>query len=568
MNQNIQKGTALNVLSLEDSERDFEIICALLNDSGFDVQSERVDTEKDFTTKLHTGTYDIILADFKLPGFNAFKALEIACKISPVTPFICISGTIGEETAVELIKCGAVDYILKDKPNRLPVAVQRALDEAVEKKKRKEAEDKLRQSQHNLTEAERIGKVGGWEFNIDTGKQIWTEEVYEIHEVDLTFEPTVENGIQFYSPASRPIIEAAVKKSVEDGAPFDVELEIITAKGNLCSVHVIGNVDLEHRRVFGFFQDITERKRAERELKKSEARFRHISSTISDISYSCKVDQGDSYSIDWMTGAAERITGYTIDEIKAKRCWGKLVVDEDAGLFKEFVTGLVPGSSGSCELRLKHKSGNIVWVTSVAECVHDQEISESHILYGGLVDITERKRSEEDILQSREYFKNVFEHAAVGKSITSLDGTLRTNRAFSEMLGYSEEEFVNIHWMTITHPDDVEKNQQVIKSILSGEKLMDRWEKRYIHKDRNIVFADITTTLQRDTNGKPLYFITTIQDITERKLAEKALQYKMDELQKFQHLTVGRELTMIELKKEVNALLKKSGGKEKYKIIA
>jgi PAS domain S-box-containing protein len=127
----------------------------------------------------------------------------------------------------------------------------------------KQAEEALKRSQHLLAETEKIGKVGGWEFDIETGKQTWTEAVYHIHEVDFTYDPTVEKGVGFYTPASRPIVERAVKAAVERGEPFDLELEITTAKGNHRSVKAIGKADPEHHRVYGFFQDITERKQAE-----------------------------------------------------------------------------------------------------------------------------------------------------------------------------------------------------------------------------------------------------------------------------------------------------------------
>ncbi len=130
--------------------------------------------------------------------------------------------------------------------------------------KRKQTEEVLKRIKDMLNETEKIGKVGGWEFNIDTGKQTWTEETYRIHEVDSTFGPTVEKGVSFYTPHSRPIIERAVKQAIEHGEPFDLELEIITAKDNLRSVHVIGQADKENRRIYGFFQDITLRKQVEK----------------------------------------------------------------------------------------------------------------------------------------------------------------------------------------------------------------------------------------------------------------------------------------------------------------
>ena len=129
-----------------------------------------------------------------------------------------------------------------------------------------QAEKILANSREVLAETESLGKIGGWEFNIDTGKQTWSKGVYDIHEVGYEYNPTVSTGIDFYTQESRSIIAAAVKQAVAQGEPFDDELEIKTAKGNLRKVHVIGKADLENRRVHGFFQDITERKSNEMAL--------------------------------------------------------------------------------------------------------------------------------------------------------------------------------------------------------------------------------------------------------------------------------------------------------------
>ena len=114
-----------------------------------------------------------------------------------------------------------------------------------------------------LAETEKIGKIGGWEVDLDSMEQTWTEEVYRIHEVETSFKPSVENGIAFYTPASRPIIEKAVQRAIQEGESFDVELEIFTAKGTLKAVHAIGKMDHEQHKLFGFFQDISKRKRTE-----------------------------------------------------------------------------------------------------------------------------------------------------------------------------------------------------------------------------------------------------------------------------------------------------------------
>lgn len=132
---------------------------------------------------------------------------------------------------------------------------------------RKQAADALRHTNQLLKETEEIGKVGGWEFNMDSGVQTWTDEVYRIHEVDRPYTPVLDRSISFYTPASRQILEPALQRATEQGEPFDAELEIITAKGNPRIVHVIGKTDAENRRVYGFFQDVSERKQMEDQVR-------------------------------------------------------------------------------------------------------------------------------------------------------------------------------------------------------------------------------------------------------------------------------------------------------------
>ena len=139
-------------------------------------------------------------------------------------------------------------------------------------------------------------------------------------------------------------------------------------------------------------------------------------------------------------------------------------------------------------------------------------------------EISERRKAEEAMRLSEEYFRNIFEYSTVGKSITQIDGKIRTNKTFQKILGYSSEELAILNWQELTHPDDVKRDQENLNSILSGEKPSMRWEKRYIHKDGHIVWADISTILQRDKEGNPLYFITSIQDISERKQVLEALK--------------------------------------------
>jgi PAS domain S-box-containing protein len=140
---------------------------------------------------------------------------------------------------------------------------------------------------------------------------------------------------------------------------------------------------------------------------------------------------------------------------------------------------------------------------------------------GFIRDITERTQAHEKLRISEEKFRNIFELSTVGKSLTNIDGKFSTNKTFCDIVGYSSEELENLKWQNITHPDDIENDEKIINSILSGEKTSVRWEKRYIHKNGNVIWVDISTTLQRDKKGNPLYFITTINDLTKRKQDEE-----------------------------------------------
>jgi Cu+-exporting ATPase len=139
-------------------------------------------------------------------------------------------------------------------------------------------------------------------------------------------------------------------------------------------------------------------------------------------------------------------------------------------------------------------------------------------------EIRDRKKAEGALRSSEEYFRNIFEYSVVGNTITQVDGKLKTNDAYRKILGYSEEELTLLKWQDITHPEDIDRDNRYIDSIIKGEILSKQWEKRYIHKDGHFVWVDISTFLQRDDAGKPLYFITTIFDISERKQVENALR--------------------------------------------
>lgn len=155
----------LKVLILEDSKYDLELIRELLTDAGYELDLTHVENEVGLSAALQKNRYDMVLSDFSLPGFNAFGALRIRNECCPDVPFICISGSIGEETAIELLKLGAVDYVLKDRPERLPFAVKRALDEAKENAAYKLAMRDLQESKLRFEQVAEDAQEWIWEVD-------------------------------------------------------------------------------------------------------------------------------------------------------------------------------------------------------------------------------------------------------------------------------------------------------------------------------------------------------------------------------------------------------------------
>lgn len=131
------------LLMVEDDPRDAELALFKLERAGLNVEAKTVDNEADFRAALLSGDYDIIVSDFHLPAFTGLAALDIAQALSPQTPFIVVSGMLGEERAVDMLRSGATDYVLKQRLERLPMVVRRALSEADERNRRAAAEARL-----------------------------------------------------------------------------------------------------------------------------------------------------------------------------------------------------------------------------------------------------------------------------------------------------------------------------------------------------------------------------------------------------------------------------------------
>ena len=268
---------------------------------------------------------------------------------------------------------------------------------------RKLAEERAVRMQTLLGETEKIGDVGGWEFNLATLKQTWTAGIYRIHEIDEDSQPTIDKGINYYTENSRPIIEKAVKRAIELGEPFDLELEIKTAKGNLKQVHTIGKLDREQNRVYGFFQDITARKRSEESLKESEDKFR----TIFEKSAVAKSLTATSGKLLNVNKALADMLGYTVEELMSMN-YADVTYHEDIELTRDYIKRLVDGEieTARFEKRFIHKKGNIIHAELNSVLLRDAKGIPLYLITS-IVDNTERRKADEKIIQSRNLLTNL-----------------------------------------------------------------------------------------------------------------------------------------------------------------
>jgi len=272
--------TPLHVLHLEDNRRDAELIQEMLEAEGIVCQVTRVETEADFCTSLQHGGFDLIFVDHTLPSFDGLSALKIALERRPEIPFIFVSGTLGEEVAIEALKIGATDYVFKERLSRIVPSVLRALRESKERTDRKLAEDSLRRSEAYLSEAQRLSHTGSFGWDVASGEIYWSQETFRIYGYDQTIQPTIELVQQRTHPEDRALVRQVIDRVSWERKDFDFEHRLLMPNGSVKYVRVVGHPTAEDEsgnfECVGAVTDITERKQSEEALEHSQAELAHV----------------------------------------------------------------------------------------------------------------------------------------------------------------------------------------------------------------------------------------------------------------------------------------------------
>lgn len=383
----------LRVLILEDQADDAELIVFQLHRAGFDVEWTRVDTKGDFLAHLDP-QLDLILADYHLPHFNALEALQLLQSRGLDIPFIVVTGAVGEEAAVECMKFGAYDYLLKDRLTRLGPAVQSALEKKRLRSDKQRAEEELR-------ELERIVNCSPAVVFLWQAAEGWPVKFVSENVQQFGYTPEMfYNGRLSYASIVHPedlerVAAEVARYSAEEGREgFEQEYRILTSDGEVRWLHDYTRIrrdeDGHITHYQGIVLDVTEQKRAEEALRESSDRFR----SLVEHSHAGILIVDESYRFVYVNDELSRILGYPPEEIVGED-FRKFLDEESRELVADRYVRRQRGEEvPSCyEFNVVRKDGQKRRVEIRVSVITDPQGNVRTI--GQLLDITDRKRAEE-----------------------------------------------------------------------------------------------------------------------------------------------------------------------------
>lgn len=298
------------------------------------------------------------------------------------------------------------------------------------------------------------------------------------------------------------------------------QIKIMSAIGNQIGHYLKINQHLH--------KEITERQVTEAALIQSEYRYQTLEK-LSPIGIFHTDAEGNCIYVNqrWC-----EITGISSKSALTNKWIQAIHPEERQKVLRAWKSNIQENLPFECEARIQHSNGDTIWVSIQ---IIPQSSKRKLIYIGTFTDITDRKHYEQALRESRERFRSAFENSAFGMALVGIDGRwLQVNPSLCKILGYSESELLSINIKDITHPDDLEVSREYTRQILEGEIDSYQIEKRYIHKLGYIIWVLINVSLVRNQEGKPLYLVVQIQDISERILAEQARQERENRLRKQQ----------------------------------
>ncbi len=281
-------------------------------------------------------------------------------------------------------------------------------------------------------------------------------------------------------------------------------------------------------------QEIAERKQAQALLQESEERYRSL---IAAMAEGIVLEDANGVVRTWNV-AAERILGLSVEQLMGRTSidprWRAIMEDGEPFPREEqpIAVTLRTGQPLTDVVMGIHKpDGTLTWVSVNSQPLFRPNETTPYAAVASFNDITNRKRIGAALRESEQRFRATFEQAAVGISHASREGKfVRVNQKFCDIIGYTREELLERTFQDITHPDDIQVTLEYVRSLLAGEIETYSLDKRYLRKDGESIWVQLTASLVRTRQGAPKYFLCVVQDISDRKAAESALRHSEAQL--------------------------------------
>ncbi|MBA4020589.1 MAG: hypothetical protein C0483_25810 [Pirellula sp.] len=334
-----------------------------------------------------------------------------------------------------------------------------------------------------------------------------------------------------FLPLVAPEFRQAVRDKVlalspENPVAIDEHLSF-DAAGNLCwqEWRCRGVFDAQGRllELVSTGRDVTERRVAEEILRRNEERYRLLTEQARLVLW-----EGDPESLlfTYVSESAAELIGEPPAKWYLPNFWAEHIHPDDrAEALESCQTSTARREDHRFEYRMLRADGSVIWVEDIVKVIVNPTAG-TVSLRGLLIDITSRKAADEELRETRERFRSAFDSAAVGMAIVSIEGKfLKVNRAVCDMLGHTEHALLALNVQAISYPEDLEVELALVARALAGEITRFDLEKRYRHCDGRVVWGWLSVSLVRDAVGSPLYFVSQVQDLTERKRLEDQLRH-------------------------------------------